>query len=395
MAAAALNPSPSRVEPEVRRIRDLLDRSQFAAALAAAGCLREQFPENRDVLYMIAVSQRYLKRIPDALATLQEFERIHPDFSRLFQERGHCHVAVREAEAAIEAYWRAVNLNPALPASWKALQVLFRMTGQTANADLAASHVTTLSTLPPEIVTASSMFADGEIYDAERIVRQYLLSHGNHIEAMRLLAKIGMKLEVLDDAELLLESVLILAPDYQAARYDYAVTLLSRHKHVRALEELDKLLKADPANRSYRATYATACVGACDNERAIQIYRELLTDAPRAADLHLSIAHAQKTLGNQQAAIDSYRTAALCRPDFGDAYWSLANLKTYRFEAAEIASMRSAEAAAATPLVDRYHLCFALGKALEDRAEHAESFRYYERGNALKKGEIRFKIEPI
>jgi tetratricopeptide (TPR) repeat protein len=379
----------------VRRIRALLDQSQFAAALTAAQTLLVEVPENRDVLYMIAVSQRYLGRISEALATLERFEKIHPDYSRLFQERGHCRVAERAADAAIQAYLRAVNLNPALPASWKALQVLFRMTGQAANLEMASAQVTALANLPVEIVTASSMFADGEIYDAERIVRQYLLTHGNHIEGMRLLAKIGTKLDVLDDAEFLLESVLVLAPDYKGARFDYAVALSARHKYVRAIEELDKLLKIEPDNRAYRTTYATACVGLGDHERAVQLYRELLTDAPQQPDLHLSIAHALKTLGKQQEAIESYRAAAASRPSFGDAYWSLANLKTYRFLDDEIERMRSAATSPTTTLIDRYHLCFALGKALEDSAKYAESFQYYDRGNALKKSETRFRIEPI
>jgi tetratricopeptide (TPR) repeat protein len=393
--STALPPAVTRVESEVLRIRALLEKNRFAEALAAAQALSLQVPENRDVLYMTAVGQRYLQRIPDALATLSRLEQLHPGFSRLFQERGHCHVALREAEPAIAAYLRAVNLNPALPASWKALQVLFRMTGQAANADMAAGHIATLAGMPPEIVTASGMFADGEIHEAERIVRQYLLTHGNHIEGMRLLARIGLKLDVLVDAELLLESVLILAPDYHAARYDYALALLGRHKHVRAMEELDRLLKIDPENRAYRTTRATAGVGIGDCGHALQIYRELLTGTPRAAELYLSIAHAQKTLGLQQDAIESYRTAAACRPAYGDAYWSLANLKTYRFPDTEFAAMRAAEDAAATPLEDRYHLCFALGKALEDRGEFAESFRYYERGNALKKSQLTFKIESI
>src|SRR5450759_5280862 len=230
MPAAALNPTTSPVEAEVRRIRELLERSEFAAALSAAEKLLAQVPEYLDVLYMLAVSQRYLQRIPDALATLARFEVLHPDYSRLFQERGHCHVALRAADAAIDAYLHAVNLNPTLQASWKALQTLFRMTGHAAQAETAADHIATLSALPQEIVSASDRFADGEIYDAERIVRKFLLTHGNHIEGMRLLAKIGMKLEILDDAELLLESALLLAPDYQAARYDYVQVLLGRHK---------------------------------------------------------------------------------------------------------------------------------------------------------------------
>jgi tetratricopeptide (TPR) repeat protein len=394
MAANALSSVASAIEMEVKRIRALMEQGQFAAALAAAESLLAEVPENRDVLYMIAVSERYLGRIADALSTLDRLEALHPAYSRLFQERGHCHVALREAEPAIAAYLRAVNLNHALPASWSALQKLLRMAGRATDAEMAASHVAALAKLPTEIVTASSMFADGEIHPAEAIVRQYLLKHGNHVEAMRLLAKIGMQHGVLDDAELLLESVLVLAPDYQAARYDYARTLLDRQSYVKARQELDKLLEVEPRNRSYRTAYATASVGLGEPERGIELYRELLAEAP-AADLHLSIAHALKTLGKRDEAIDAYRQAIALRPAYGDAYWSLANLKTYRFDDAQIACMRLEEAARTTPLVDRYHLCFALGKALEDRAEYAESFRFYERGNALKKSEIRYRPGPI
>ncbi len=394
-SAPALSSPATHVEAEVLRIRGLLETSRFAEALAASRTLRERVPENRDVLYMIAVAERYLQRIPDALSTLAELERLHPDYSRLYQERGHCYVALREAAPAIEAFLRAVNINAALPASWQALQVLYKMTGQTAEAGTAAEHVARLSQLPPEVVTATSMFADGEVFAAERLIRDYLLKHGNHIEAMRLLARIGMKLDVLDDAELLLESIMALAPDYHAARYDYAMVLSRRHKHARALEELDRLLAIDPANRSYCIGYATACIGLGQFERAVELYRAILKEAPAAAELHLSVAHALKTLGKQSEAIDSYHTAIECRPSYGDAYWSLANLKTYRFGMEEIARMRAEQAAPGIRREDRYHLCFALGKALEDRAEYAEAFGYYERGNALKKAEIRFRIEPL
>ena len=395
MAVATPSSPASPIEAEVRRIRELMQRNEFAQALAAAETLLALVPENRDVLYMLAVSQRYLQRVPDALATLVRLETVHPMFSRLFQERGHCYVGLRSAEPAIAAFLHAVNLNPALPASWNALQALFRMTGQEANAQMAASHVTTLAALPAEVVTATSMFADGEIHEAERVIRAYLLAHGNHVEAMRLLAKIGTKLDVLDDAELLLDAVLTLAPDYHAARFDYVQVLLGRHKHLKALEELAKLLKVEPLNRSYRTAQATARVGLGEFEPAIQLYRELLIETPQAAELHLSVAHALKTLGRRDEAIESYRTAAANRPSYGEAYWSLANLKTYRFTDDEITRMRAAESASSTPLADRFHLCFALGKALEDAGQYAASFDYYERGNALKKTESRYRPESI
>jgi len=212
---------------------------------------------------------------------------------------------------------------------------------------------------------------------------------------MRLLARIGMARDVLDDAELLLDAVLTLAPDYRAARTDYALVLIERHKYALARQELEKLLRLEPDNRHYRTLYATACVGLGEHERAVLLYRELLAGAPRAPDLHLSVAHALKTLGRREESIDSYRAAAAARPNFGDAYWSLANLKTYRFLDPEIASMRTEEAAPGTPLIDRYHLCFALGKALEDRGEYEQSWRYYERGNALKRSESRYRPEIL
>jgi tetratricopeptide (TPR) repeat protein len=244
----------TRIEGELLRIRGLLERGRFAEALGAAQALSHDVPEDRDVLYSMAVSQRYLNQIPDALATLARLEALHPRYSRLHQERGHCYVAARNPGAAVEAYLTAVNINAALPASWRALEVLFRSAGRSADATNAAAHVAKLASLAPSVVTATGLFTDGEVSAAEQLIREYLRVHPRDIEAMRLLAKIGMKLDVLDDAELLLEGLLALAPDYHAARYDYAMVLSRRHKHARALEELDRLLKIDPAGRAYRIT---------------------------------------------------------------------------------------------------------------------------------------------
>ena len=114
----ATEPTPSPVELEVRRIRDLLKRGAYAESLRAAQALAREVPENRDTLYLIAMSQRFLRQIPDALATLERLEHLHPRYSRLYQERGHCFLVLKQAPQAIEAFLRGVNINPALPASW-------------------------------------------------------------------------------------------------------------------------------------------------------------------------------------------------------------------------------------------------------------------------------------
>jgi tetratricopeptide (TPR) repeat protein len=140
-------------------------------------------------------------------------------------------------------------------------------------------------------------------------------------------------------------------------------------------------------------------VGLGDHQGGIQGFSSVLADtnarSPLAADLHLSIAHSLKTLGRRAESIAAYREAIDVRPNFGDAYWSLANLKTYQFSTEELARLEAAEADAATALNDRYHLCFALGKAYEDRKAYDLSFRFYERGNAMKRAESRYRAELL
>jgi tetratricopeptide (TPR) repeat protein len=380
---------------DAARVRALLRQHKFSEALAAGEALLLDAPDDRDALLYVAIAQRYLGRTLEALRTLDSLEKHHPRFSRLYEERGHCFVVMRQAPQAIEAFLRAVNINHALPASWRMLDGLYRMAGQADNAAMASNHVATLGNLPQQVVIATGLFADGDIDAAESLIRAYLLQHGNHIEAMRLLARIGIARKVFDDAELLLAAVLELAPDYRVARQEYAGVLIELHRYQEARRQLEQLLATEPDNRLYKTLYATSTVGLGEHKRAIGIYRELLVGTAADADLHLSIAHAQKTLGQRHEAIESYRQAAALRPGFGDAYWSLANLKTYRFTDEELGRLRAAQSAPGTGAVDSYHLCFALGKALEDRGEFAESFRYYELGNALKRAESKYRAEII
>src|ERR1700721_2975114 len=194
MAAVEPHSSESRGELEVRRRQALMGRRRCLLARAAAGP-----------------------------PTLVQCHSIHPDFGRLYQERGHCFRAVGETTAAIESYTRATTLNPSLPASWQALAEMCSKVGMSAQAESAARQAAHLAKMPRPVVAAAGMFAEGNIDGAERLVRQFLHTHNDDIEAMRLLAQIGLKLDILDDAEFLLESVRGCAPDYHAARYEYAL----------------------------------------------------------------------------------------------------------------------------------------------------------------------------
>ena len=389
----------SRVELEVARIRGLLKEHRIAEAVTAAATLRADVPENRDALYLLALGQRHARRIEDALVTLEAMERLHPGSSLLYQERGHCFVALKDAVRAIEAYERAVRINPALPATWGMLEGLYRMVGNAEHRQVSAAHSQKLKSMPSEVITATGLFCEGDLTGAEKLIRAFLLTHGDQVEAMRLLARIGVAREVLDDAEILLAAAVQMAPDYIEARRDYACVLLDRHKYVEAIAELDRLLASDPNNVEYHTLRATATVGLGNHESGIADFTEVLTRtdpaSPAAADLHLSIAHSLKTLGRRSEAIDAYQTAIAVRPNFGDAYWSLANLKTYRFSDAEIDHLKAAETDSSLAEIDRYHICFALGKAFEDRHDYATSWHYYARGNAMKRAASRYRPELL
>lgn len=391
---AGNSPAPSASSPseaELRALHALQAKGDYAKASAGAQRLLAADPANRDLLLIETHSLRMMQQTDAALAALERFAQHHPNYSQMFLERGLCHVARRDAPAAIADLRTAVAINPAHAMGWRMLDGLYRMTGDQRSAELAGRHFTHLASLPPPIVHAKVLHGDGEVEAAEALIRRFLLEAGNHPEAMRVLAQIGHQRNVLDDAETLYEGVLAMVPDHEEARHEYVQVLIARHKFPQAREALEPLLRRDPGNHAHRIQAATIRVGLGDFLGVIPEYRAMLAEIPgdgmdarvRRADLNLWLGHALKTEGLTAEAIDAYMAATADRPDFGDAWWSLANLKTYRFSPESIKAMQAELDAPTTAEVDRIHIAFALGKALEDAADYAGSWAAYERGNAM------------
>ena len=345
--------SSSSAELEVSRIRELSKGQRYGEALAAAAALAVELPAHRDVLYLIATNQRCLQRVPAALATLERLEQQHPHFALLYQERGYCLVSLGNAAGAIDAFQTAVSLNPLLLAGWGMLERVSRASGNGPAAELAAARIAALRRLPPQ--------------------------------AMQLVNTLAHQRDVPEEAERLLEQIFKLMPEFQVARLEYVRVLIDRQKYSRAREVLASLPPDESNTTDTLALAAAVCVGLGEYERALSVYRQLLTGAPDRLEMHLPLAHCLKAIGRQKEAIEAYQIATATARGYADAYWSLANLKTYQFSEPELARMRDTEAAPDTRPDDRFHLCFALGKALEDRGEYAQSWQYYERGNNLKR----------
>ena len=395
LSAAEADTQSHHADQRIKQARTLLQKGQYADAITILEKFLKTDANNSRALYMLAVCQRYLKQTNAAFETLSRLKAVSPGYARAYQEEGHAHRLLNDSTSAITAYEMAVSINPGLHASWKALGNLYRTSGAEKAAERAEQYFLRLAKMPVELASVTSMIYEDKLLKAEQLCRSFLQGHPHHPEAMRLLAKLGTLLYVLDDAEFLLESCLEFSPEFHEARYDYIRVLHQRQKYEKALAQAKRLCSKCPGNPAYEAVMANAQLAVGEVDTALGLYESILAKHPKNHGIHLARAHALKTTGQVEDAVLSYRAAFGAKPDFGDAFWSLANLKTYRFSDAELDQMRSLEQATETSLTDRFHLCFALGKAFEDRRDYAASFAYYERGNKLKRVQLPYSAERI
>jgi tetratricopeptide (TPR) repeat protein len=234
------------------------------------------------------------------------------------------------------------------------------------------------------------LIGQGRLLKAEEICRQFLIRFPQHVEGMRLLATIGMRLGALDDAEFLLESALRFEPDNVPVRIDYVQALRKRQKFTQALAQARQLLDSAPHNPQFQSLFGVESMQTGNYDDALAAFDKVLKALPGDPVTLTSKGHVHKTRGDYESAVGCYRAVLATHPHYGDAYYSLSNLKVYAFSDDEIASMQAHESGSALSHIDRVYLCFALGKAYEDRQDWATSFAYYERGNRLKKSQSRY-----
>jgi len=329
-----------------------------------------------------------------AITLLAALEQEHSGSGLLWQERAFCLRARGENEEAAAALRRAVELNDALPESWRALMSWAGAAGDGAELARATSALAKLERLPPELLEGSSRLSEGDLDGAEELIRDYLRRHGPHLDGMRLLAQASADRKSYDDAELLLEAVLDRNPDYHEARYELGKVFVQRRRFYPALLQAQKLLPLNPSDRKTRKLYASACDGLGRFDEGLRVYRELLAESPDDQESEFSIAFSLRNQGRSEEAIAGFRRLMRLPGSVGSAYAALADMKTHRFSDEDIAVMRRIEA---DPDLAPQHLpvCFALGKAMEDRRQYEESFRFYERGNALRRTETSYNAEAL
>ena len=278
---------------------------------------------------------------------------------------------------------------------WREIGDLRFLAGDTAGADAAYGRQILASAKDPRLLEAGRALVANRLAVAERILREFLKAHPTDVAAIRMLAEVGARLGRYEDAENLLARCLELAPNFRAARQNYATVLYRQNKAAEAIMQADFLLKDDPRNAGVRALKAAALGQIGDYGAAADTYETLLAEHPGQPKAWMSYGHALKALGKQSACIDAYRKSIGLSPRLGEAWWSLANLKTIRFSADDIAQMKAQLGRNDLGDEDRWHLDFALGKALEDAEAYGESFAHYRDANRLRRKALDYDAHDI
>ncbi|WP_448564947.1 tetratricopeptide repeat-containing sulfotransferase family protein [Thalassotalea ganghwensis] len=387
-------------ENALKELTTLLKSGLFAPAETQASQLLEQAnlpaEEKLELLYMKAVALRYLARYQDAYQVHDQLLVLQANNGRAFQERGYCQLAEEQIDQALIAFHKAVEHNPALIASWQKIVELFHAQQHPSYA-AAQQQLAQLKALPAPVLGAMDLMYEGKLHKAEHVCRTFLQKHKHQADAMCLLAEIGLQLKVFDDAEFLLESCVTLYPKNEHAKALYINVLNRLGKFKLAAKHAEEYLKTFDVNTStattVKATLAHCYVslGRIDSGKAI--YQTIIEEQPKRSGIYVQLGHTFKTAGEIEEATKAYQQAYQLKHDYGDAYWSLANIKTYHFSDAELTNMEKVLQQPDIAVEDSIHIAFSLGKAFEDRQDYQRAFKYYQQGNAQKKQQLNYQAD--
>jgi tetratricopeptide (TPR) repeat protein len=302
----------------------------------------------------------------------------------------HLELAIALGEAgratdAVAALRRALQLNSESIDGWRLLADHLDLAGDPAGADQARARYLEAATKDPRLMQAAAALVENDLPKADAHLRLHLDRYPTDVAALRMLAEVAARLRRYVDAQTLLERCLELSPSFDAARHNFAVVLNRQGKAALALPHAEALLAKEPRNPGYRNLKAAILANLSDYAESIAVYEGVLRDFPQQPKIWMSYGHSLKTARRQDESVAAYRRAIAMQPTLGEAYWSLANLKTFRFSESDVAAIRRVLDRDDLGDDDRLHFEFTMGKALEDRESYETSFAHYAKGNALRR----------
>ena len=386
------------LETAYKNAGDLLKKNEFNLAEQQLSEILKKFPNDPNALRLSGVSSLEQEKPEVALIPLQKAIRVAPKFLQAHENLAQAWTQLGDLNKAEVCFKKCLELDASNFSNWKALGDVLSDQGKDEEADKAYKNAISTDKKYLDLQKAMSQVQKGNLGEAEKIYREILSDDPNNVDALRLLALLASRTGAVDQAINMLENCTKIAPDYALAWENLA-------KMYRQKDDPDSLQKAAFCFRKateLRPNWAEGWAGlgtmqtrSSQHEEGIESYKksiELKANQPR---VHLSLGHVYKTTGNQEACISSYNEAISFDNNFGEAYWSLANLKTYKFSGEEISIMEKKVELTEVPEREKVHFLFSLGKALEDMGNYDESFEYYKRGNDLNRGRTTYDPKAI
>lgn len=361
-------------------------------ALARAEAMLEAAPGLPAAELLAGQALRRLGRLEAALARLNVLARDHPRVPAVFWELAQVASEAGQGQQAIAALSTLTRQQPAVADGWFLLAKELRKAGRVVDAwraDLSGVHA---SSSDPDLLRAAVAMNEGRLEDGEALAAARLRQLPDDPPTLRLLGEIHWRRGDMTEALAHLERAVQAAPGFDLAR-DFLIRLLIQTNRLpEALEHAEILSGSPIKSPGYELVRASVLVRLGLQEEAREIYERLLAQHPDHAQVWQNLGHVLKTLGRQSDAVHAYRQAVTRQPTMGEAWWSLANLKTVRLDAADVAAMEAALGLLAPGAEERaedvFHLHFSLGKALEDAKNYAASFRHYDQGNRRRRAMV-------
>lgn len=339
-------------------------------------------PGCADHLRMLGNALNKQKRHAEAEKTFRLALALRPEHPHLHEDLGSTLALQDRFEEAVPCFERAIQLEPRLPLAHKKLGQALALLGRGQDADAAFEEFFELDSRRGQVAVALNHLHAGRKDEAIETLRKALRENPDNVDAMRFLAQVYLREEKhQSDAEALLRRATSIAPTYTGAWILLGLLMHEVDRHAESVSSYLAATRIEPDNALAWAGLGNGYAHSGDVEKAIAAFERSLALQPDAPNVQMGYGHVLKTRGDQEASLRAYRAAIAARPEFGEVYWSMANLKVFRFEDAEIEAMeRQLERDDLTESAD-IHFRFALAKACEDRGDYDRAWHYYSTGN--------------
>ncbi len=385
---------------EANQLRDTFDKivgciqqGKTAEAEALAQQTLRDHPNDPDILRVSGVALMRQGKFEEASKHLSTSVEIAPDLADGHEQYGLVLASLGRLDEAEESLQTALRLDPDSKTVHTKLARLQTMQGKEEDSRKTRERVLELNPHMQKTQDAMKLQADGKHDEARQIVKQILRTDPDDINALHLMGGICMGQGTHNDAEAFFRRAVSLAPDYAIAWTGLSMSLKEQGNFEEAVEASKRALSLQPENADWHNLLGNLLLAWGKEERALVAFESALAINPHHASALHSKGHALKTMGNQEDAIHAYRASAKVRPDLGEIYWSLANLKTFRFDPDDVEFMRTQIDSGKLTDESELNFCYSLGKYFEDQEDYPKAFEYYTRGGTTKRKNVSF--DPV